>query len=57
RRRDPGGTGLGLAICRAVITAHHGTVDIEDSPQGARFVVRLPLIQAGGPGGIRASTA
>ncbi|WP_203888330.1 sensor histidine kinase, partial [Planotetraspora kaengkrachanensis] len=41
RRRDPGGTGLGLAICRAVITAHHGTVDIEDSPQGARFVVRL----------------
>ncbi|WP_345485630.1 HAMP domain-containing sensor histidine kinase, partial [Planotetraspora phitsanulokensis] len=56
RRRDPGGTGLGLAICRAVITAHHGTVEIEDSPHGARFVVRLPLLQ-GGQAGIRPRTA
>ncbi|MFC0556720.1 sensor histidine kinase [Planotetraspora thailandica] len=46
RRRDPGGSGLGLAICRAIVTAHHGTVEIEDSPRGARFVVRLPLIGA-----------
>ncbi|WP_203981093.1 HAMP domain-containing sensor histidine kinase, partial [Planotetraspora silvatica] len=46
RRRDPGGSGLGLAICRAVITAHHGTIEIEDSPRGARFVIRLPLIPA-----------
>jgi signal transduction histidine kinase len=43
RRRDPGGSGLGLAICRAVVTAHHGTVEIEDSPRGARFVIRLPI--------------
>ncbi|MFD0732425.1 HAMP domain-containing sensor histidine kinase [Planotetraspora mira] len=47
RRRDPGGSGLGLAISRAVITAHHGTIEIEDSPRGARFVIRLPLIPAG----------
>jgi signal transduction histidine kinase len=52
RRRDPGGSGLGLAICRAVITAHHGTVEIEDSPRGARFVIRLPISEStrGGAG-------
>lgn len=44
RRRDPGGSGLGLAICRAIVGAHHGTLEIEDSPEGARFVVRLPLL-------------
>ncbi|GII83876.1 hypothetical protein Ssi03_18660 [Sphaerisporangium siamense] len=43
RRRDPGGSGLGLAICRAIASAHHGTLTIEDSPRGARFVLRLPL--------------
>jgi signal transduction histidine kinase len=42
RRRDPGGSGLGLAICRAVAEAHNGTLSVEDSPQGARFVLRLP---------------
>ncbi|WP_405144482.1 HAMP domain-containing histidine kinase [Sphaerisporangium sp. NBC_01403] len=43
-RRDPGGSGLGLPICRAIISAHCGTLRIEDSPRGARFVIRLPLI-------------
>jgi signal transduction histidine kinase len=43
-RRDPGGSGLGLAICRAIIGAHCGTLRIEDSPRGARFVIRLPLM-------------
>ncbi|MER6814593.1 HAMP domain-containing sensor histidine kinase [Spirillospora sp. NPDC000708] len=42
-RRDPGGSGLGLAISRAVAEAHNGTLRIEDSPRGARFVLRLPL--------------
>ncbi|GII58779.1 two-component sensor histidine kinase [Planotetraspora thailandica] len=44
QRRDPDGTGLGLAICRAVASAHNGTIEIEDSPRGARFVVRLPIL-------------
>lgn len=44
RRRDPGGSGLGLAICRAIARAHHGTLRIEDSPRGARFALRLPLL-------------
>ncbi|WP_432933010.1 sensor histidine kinase [Microbispora sp. CA-135349] len=44
RRRDTGGTGLGLAISREIAHAHRGTLKIEDSPRGARFVLRLPLL-------------
>ncbi|MGP3915933.1 sensor histidine kinase [Nonomuraea sp. 10N515B] len=44
RRRDPGGSGLGLAISRDIAHAHHGTLTVEDSPRGARFVLELPLI-------------
>lgn len=44
RRRDPGGSGLGLAISREIAEAHDGTLRIEDSPRGARFVLRLPLM-------------
>ncbi|MFF3442559.1 ATP-binding protein [Streptosporangium sp. NPDC002721] len=43
RRREPGGSGLGLAISRGIAHAHSGTLTIEDSPRGARFVLRLPL--------------
>jgi signal transduction histidine kinase len=46
RRRDPGGSGLGLAVSRDIARAHHGTLRVEDSPRGARFVLRLPLLDA-----------
>ncbi|MBF8193847.1 PAS domain-containing protein [Nonomuraea sp. K274] len=46
RRREPGGSGLGLAISRDIARAHHGTLRVEDSPQGAKFVLWLPLISA-----------
>jgi signal transduction histidine kinase len=51
RSRDVGGAGLGLAIVREVVTAHHGRVAVEDSPNGlpgARFVVRLPVVAGAG---------
>jgi signal transduction histidine kinase len=42
RSRASGGSGLGLAIVRDIVDAHSGTVVIEPSPVGAKFVVRLP---------------
>ena len=38
------GVGLGLAICRAIVTAHGGTIKAENvAGQGARFTFTLPL--------------
>ncbi|MEV0593625.1 sensor histidine kinase [Nonomuraea cavernae] len=45
RSRDAGGTGLGLPIAREIAAAHHGTLTIEDSDYGARFVLQLPLTE------------
>lgn len=42
RDRATGGTGLGLAISREIVTAHGGTIAVDDAASGARFVVRLP---------------
>lgn len=40
------GTGLGLAIAGRIIAEHHGTIHVEDnSPVGARFVIRLPVAE------------
>ncbi|MFC5817739.1 sensor histidine kinase [Nonomuraea harbinensis] len=47
RSRDAGGTGLGLAIARDVALAHGGQIRVEDSPHGARFVLRLPATWPG----------
>ncbi|WP_024934408.1 sensor histidine kinase [Actinomadura welshii] len=42
KARDPGGTGLGLPIAREIARLHGGTLTIEDSDRGARFVLRMP---------------
>jgi len=41
RTRESGGAGLGLALAAAIITAHGGSLTVEDGP-GARFLLRLP---------------
>ena len=47
RNRASGGAGLGLAIARAIVEAHHGTIDAHPSPLGGLWLtVRLPLEQA-----------
>lgn len=46
RSRDDGGAGLGLAITKGIIETHGGTIRVEDSTKGARFVVRLPTPHA-----------
>ena len=43
RSRQSGGSGLGLSIVKEIAEATSGTVGIESSEVGARFVVRLPL--------------
>ena len=38
------GIGLGLAICKDVITAHGGTIKVEDNlPKGSRVIFTLPM--------------
>ena len=45
RARDSGGTGLGLSIVAAILTAHGGTVGVEQRPGGGTvFRARLPLL-------------
>ena len=46
-RRDAGpGSGLGLSIVRAIARLHGGEATVRDRvPQGAVFVIRLPLVE------------
>jgi signal transduction histidine kinase len=46
RNIDAGGTGLGLTIAREIAENHEGTLTIEDSDVGARFVLRMPLLES-----------
>ena len=43
------GTGLGLAIAAKIVQEHGGSIRAEpNSPKGARFLVRLPLMEPNG---------
>ncbi|GAA3214361.1 sensor histidine kinase [Dactylosporangium siamense] len=44
RSRQSGGTGLGLPIARDVVTAHGGTLTVDDGPRGGALLrIRLPV--------------
>jgi signal transduction histidine kinase len=38
----PRGTGLGLAISKQIVTAHHGSIQVNTFPGGTVFQVVLP---------------
>jgi signal transduction histidine kinase len=43
RSRNTGGTGLGLAIVRAIVQAHHGSIQVDSQLDlGSKFTVTLP---------------
>lgn len=45
RQRATGGSGLGLAIVAAIVSAHHGEIEVVETPGGgATFRVKLPLL-------------
>jgi signal transduction histidine kinase len=39
----PAGAGLGLAITRGIVEAHSGSVQVENTADGCRFTVSLPV--------------
>lgn len=44
RSRRAGSTGLGLAIVRALVKAHHGTIEVSSVPGETAFAITLPAI-------------
>ena len=45
------GTGLGLSIAAKIVQEHGGSITAEsNTPKGARFLLRLPLMEPGGVG-------
>jgi len=41
--RKSGNSGLGLSICRAIVTAHAGTIKVKKLiPNGSHFIIELP---------------
>jgi hypothetical protein len=52
------GTGLGLAIAAKIVQEHGGSIRAEsNAPKGARFLVRLPLIEPAAHPAAESSTA
>lgn len=43
------GIGLGMAVTKSLVTAHHGTIEVESEPgQGTTFTIQLPINDGGG---------
>lgn len=41
------GTGLGLAITKRIVTAHHGSINVDSFPGGTVFQLQLPAVHGG----------
>jgi signal transduction histidine kinase len=41
------GTGLGLTIVKKIVDEHGGTIEVQSSPKGAQFTIRLPHDRGG----------
>jgi signal transduction histidine kinase len=39
---------LGLSVVQKIVVSHNGTIELEDTSDGASFVVRLPLDPSAG---------
>ena len=37
------GLGLGLWLCKHIVTRHSGTIEYEDTANGAKFIIELPV--------------
>jgi signal transduction histidine kinase len=47
REGSVAGTGLGLSVCKAIVTAHHGTIEVTSQPgRGTTFIIHLPLARS-----------
>jgi len=54
--RDVPGTGLGLTIVRAIVEAHHGTIECSSGADGTTFTFTLPVaVGAGAPSAVAAA--
>ena len=44
------GTGIGLSICHAIVSAHGGSIEVDETPGGgAMFTIRLPVVAVSAP--------
>jgi signal transduction histidine kinase len=51
------GVGLGLSIVSKIVDGHHGSIHVENSPEGgAVFTIFFPLEEAAGPKAVPATT-
>ncbi|HET9207854.1 MAG TPA: ATP-binding protein, partial [Burkholderiaceae bacterium] len=44
--RRTGGLGIGLTLARRLVELHSGTIEVDSSPRGSTFTVRLPAVEA-----------
>jgi PAS domain S-box-containing protein len=43
RTEEIPGTGLGLSIVKDIVARHQGTIDVQSTPAGTTFTIRLPI--------------